>query len=90
VLSASRRELVNALREGNIPHTIAWEPGISRKPGRAHRARIVEKAPTDSVAALVRLAVDLSTAPQPRLLHSTYRYSGPPWIDRLHSTSGVA
>jgi FixJ family two-component response regulator len=67
-LSAREREVMEAVISGRLNKQIAGELGITEKTVKAHRARVMEKLQTRSVAELVRLCAAVGIAPREPLL----------------------
>lgn len=67
-LSAREREVMEAVISGRLNKQIAGELGITEKTVKAHRARVMEKLQTRSVAGLVRLCAAVGIAPREPLL----------------------
>jgi FixJ family two-component response regulator len=63
-LSAREREVMEAVISGRLNKQIAAELGITEKTVKAHRARVMEKVETRSVAELVRLCAAVGIAPR--------------------------
>jgi RNA polymerase sigma factor (sigma-70 family) len=62
-LTAREREVLCLVVAGRLNKQIAYELGISEKTVKVHRARVVEKMRSDSVAELVRLAEKVGIFP---------------------------
>lgn len=62
-LSAREREVMEHVISGRLNKQIAADLGITEKTVKAHRARIMEKLETRSVAELVRMCAAVSIAP---------------------------
>jgi RNA polymerase sigma factor (sigma-70 family) len=62
-LSAREREVMEEVIRGRLNKQIAAELGITEKTVKAHRARVMEKLQTRSVAALVRLCAAVGITP---------------------------
>ncbi|HSB82282.1 MAG TPA: response regulator transcription factor [Candidatus Methylomirabilis sp.] len=62
-LTAREREVLSLVVSGRLNKQIAYELGISEKTVKVHRARVVEKMHSDSVADLVRLAEKVGISP---------------------------
>jgi FixJ family two-component response regulator len=67
-LSAREREVMEAVISGRLNKQIAGELGITEKTVKAHRARVMEKLQTRSVAGLVRLCTAVGVAPREPVL----------------------
>jgi RNA polymerase sigma factor (sigma-70 family) len=63
-LSAREREVMEEVIRGRLNKQIAAELGITEKTVKAHRARVMEKLQTRSVAALVRLCAAVGITPR--------------------------
>jgi two-component system, LuxR family, response regulator FixJ len=63
-LSAREREVMLCVIRGRLNKQIAAELGITEKTVKAHRARVMEKVETRSVAELVRLCTAVGIAPE--------------------------
>jgi FixJ family two-component response regulator len=63
-LSVREREVMEAVISGRLNKQIAGELGITEKTVKAHRARVMEKLQTRSVAGLVRLCAAVGIAPR--------------------------
>jgi RNA polymerase sigma factor (sigma-70 family) len=63
-LSMREREVMEAVISGRLNKQIAAELGITEKTVKAHRARVMEKLQTRSVASLVRLCEAVGIAPR--------------------------
>jgi FixJ family two-component response regulator len=66
-LSAREREVMELVISGRLNKQIASDLGITEKTVKAHRARVMEKLETRSVAELVRLCALVGIEPQRRL-----------------------
>ena len=62
-LTAREREVLSLVVAGWLNKQIAYELGISEKTVKVHRARVVEKMHSESVAELVRLAEKVGISP---------------------------
>lgn len=62
-LTQREREVLSLVVAGRLNKQIAYELGISEKTVKVHRARVVEKMHSDSVADLVRLAEKVGISP---------------------------
>jgi two-component system, LuxR family, response regulator FixJ len=63
-LSAREREVMEFVISGRLNKQIASDLGISEKTVKAHRARVMEKLETRSVAALVRMCEIVAIEPR--------------------------
>ena len=66
-LSAREREVMMCVIRGRLNKQIAADLGITEKTVKAHRARVMEKVETRSVAELVRLCTAVGIAPEEQL-----------------------
>ena len=66
-LSAREREVMLCVIRGRLNKQIAADLGITEKTVKAHRARVMEKVETRSVAELVRLCTAVGIAPEEQL-----------------------
>jgi FixJ family two-component response regulator len=62
-LSARERQVMEAVIAGRLNKQIAGDLGITEKTVKAHRARVMEKLETRSVAGLVRMCMVAETTP---------------------------
>jgi FixJ family two-component response regulator len=70
-LSAREREVLERVISGRLNKQIAGDLGITEKTVKAHRARVMEKLETRSVAGLVRMCATVGI--EPRELASTLK-----------------
>jgi FixJ family two-component response regulator len=63
-LSAREREVMEEVISGRLNKQIAADLGITEKTVKAHRARVMEKLQTRSVAGLVRLCAAVGITPR--------------------------
>ncbi|MGZ8267747.1 MAG: response regulator transcription factor, partial [Burkholderiales bacterium] len=70
-LSAREREVLERVISGRLNKQIAGDLGITEKTVKAHRARVMEKLETRSVAGLVRMCAAVGI--EPRELTSTLK-----------------
>jgi FixJ family two-component response regulator len=62
-LSPREREVFAHLISGQLNKQVGFDLGISEQTTKIHRQRVLEKMQADSIAQLVRMAVDLGVAP---------------------------
>jgi FixJ family two-component response regulator len=67
-LSAREREVMEAVISGRLNKQIAADLGISEKTVKAHRARVMEKLETRSVAAVARMCEIIGIKPRQAVL----------------------
>jgi FixJ family two-component response regulator len=72
-LSAREREVMEYVIGGRLNKQIAGDLGISEKTVKAHRARVMEKLETRSVAALTRMCEVVGIKPRQAALSITLR-----------------
>lgn len=70
-LSAREREVMESVISGRLNKQIAADLGISEKTVKAHRARVMEKLETRSVAALARMCEIIGIRPRQQVLSIT-------------------
>jgi FixJ family two-component response regulator len=70
-LSAREREVMEAVISGRLNKQIAADLGISEKTVKAHRARVMEKLETRSVAAVARMCEIIGIRPHQPVLSVT-------------------
>ena len=75
-LSGREREVMEAVISGRLNKQIAGDLGISEKTVKAHRARVMEKLETRSVAALVRMCEIIGIEPRQPVLSIRVQSAG--------------